>query len=110
MLPSKKRLSRRSFDSFVASKDAKTVFNNLGTLKYKKADQNQASVVISSKNEKRAVYRNKLKRRIYNIFKEHFLENGDKNQYVLYTAKKASLFSYGELRVLLNELFKKITK
>ena len=110
MLPSNKRLSRVSFSVFLGSKDLKTVFNQLGTLKYKKSLTNQASIVISSKNEKRAVYRNKLRRQIYGVFREYFKLNPENHQYVLYVSKQAPNFSFQEIKTTLNELFKKITK
>lgn len=110
MLPSKKRLSRPSFSSFLGSRDLKNTFNQLGTLKYKKSPENQVSIVISSKVEKRAVYRNRLKRRIYNIFNDYFRSTQDSNQFVLYVSKQASLLDYENIKTSLNELFKKITK
>jgi ribonuclease P protein component len=110
MLPSKKRLSRSSFTLFLASKDLKTVFNNLGTLKYKKSLINKASVVISSKHEKRAVYRNKLRRRLYVLFSDYFKGASDQNQYILYVSKQAPILSFQDIKTLFYELLKKTTK
>ncbi len=110
MLPSRKRLSRLEFTQFLASKDVKVVFNPLGTLKYKKSLISQASVVISSKHEKRAVYRNKLRRRIYSIFEAYFKDNNDQNQYILYISKQAPSFEYSQIKAFLYELLKKTTK
>lgn len=117
MLPSQKRLSRNDFTLFLASKEIKTVFNQLGTLKYKKSPENKASatagrasIVISSKHEKRAVYRNLLRRRLYTLFTAHFKVAIDHNQYVLYVSKQATSFKYSELKTLFYELLKKTTK
>lgn len=110
MLPSQKRLSRSQFTQFLVSKDIKTVFNNIGTLKYQKSLTSQASIVISAKHEKRAVYRNKLRRRLYGIFHEYFKTDNSPNQYILYISKHAPTLEYTELKNLLYELFKKITK
>ncbi len=110
MLPSQKRLSRSEFTQFLASKDIKTVFNHLGTLKYQKSLISQASIVISSKHEKRAVYRNKLRRRLYSVFDAYFKDNVDQNQYILYISKQAPTFEYSQLKTLLYELLKKAAK
>lgn len=110
MLPSKKRLSRDLFTLFLSSKDIKTIFNNLGTLKYKKSNENRASIIISSKNEKRAVYRNKLRRRLYSLFADYFKKSDHSNHYILYTSKQSINMSLEEIKNLFNELLKKITK
>lgn len=110
MLPSKKRLSRLEFTSFLGSKDLKTNFNTLGTLKYQKSVINKASVVISSKNIKKAVFRNKLRRQIYSIFNEYFNSNQDSLQVVLYVSKQAPSLSYQDIRAYLYELLKKASK
>jgi ribonuclease P protein component len=110
MLPSTKRLSRDSFNLLVSSKDTKVVFNNLGTLKYKKAPNNKASVVISSKHEKLAVVRNKTKRYIYSLFSEVFKNLPEGNEYILYTTKNISKLEKEEIKGLFYELIKKTTK
>lgn len=109
MLPSKKRLSRSGFVQFLVS-PSKSVFNPLGTLKYKEDTTPKASIVISSKTEKRAVYRNKLRRQLYTIFNIYFKTSKDIKQYVLHVSKQAGSFKYEELQNLLNELLKKTTK
>ncbi len=110
MLPSHKRLSRAEFEIFSASKDLKTVFNQLGTLKYKNNNRNQASIVISSKHEKRAVYRNKLRRRLYGVFDIYFKTNQDYKQYILYVSKQAPSFNYQDVKTSLYALLKKTSK
>ncbi len=110
MLPSQKRLSRSQFGEFMTSRGVKSVFNPLGTLKYKDSTISQASVVISSKTEKRAVYRNKLRRRLYSIFGAHFKAGPQAKGFILHTAKQAASFEYKELKTLLNELLQKTTQ
>lgn len=110
MLPSKKRLSRDQFGVFLGNKDTKTVFNNLGTLKYQKSFQNKVSIVVSSKQQKSAVKRNALKRRLYSLFEEYFKNNKNSNAYILYTSKQAQTLDFDEIRTLFYELFKKNTK
>ena len=110
MLPSNKRLSRPLFTSFLANKEIKTVFNNLGTLKYLSSEENRVTIIISSKTEKRAVYRNKTKRRIYCLFRDIFSNGDQPRYYALYLSKKSITLSVEEIRFLLYELIKKITK
>lgn len=110
MLPSKKRLSRAQFGVFLKNKDTKTVFNKLGTLKYQKSSQNRASVVISSKQQKSAVKRNTLKRRLYSLFEEYFKKSKDLNNYILYTSKQSQELNFGEIKELFYAFFKKNTK
>ncbi|MEK7227945.1 MAG: ribonuclease P protein component [Patescibacteria group bacterium] len=110
MLPSKKRLSRHEFTKFLAQGGSKTVFNSLGTLKFKEAETNQVSVVISLKVEKRSVYRNKLRRRLYSIFAEYFRKDPETKHLILYVSKQAVNIKYQDLKIQLDELFRKITK
>lgn len=110
MLPSTKRLSRYIFTAFLASPGIKTVFNPLGTLKYKEGSGFRASVVISSKYEKRAVSRNKLRRRLYSLFEQYIKDFGGTSEYILYTSKQAPKLDYTQIKVLFNELLKKTTK
>lgn len=111
MLPSTKRLSRSYFTTFLDSSGLKTVFNTLGTLKYKEAPHQKVSVVISSKHEKRAVFRNKLRRRLYTLFRQGIkVPNSHSLECVLYTSKQAPKLDYGQIKTLFNELIDKTTK
>jgi ribonuclease P protein component len=107
MLPSKQRLSRTDFTAFVAQKDVRSVYNQLGTLKYRKNPVYQVSIVISSKHEKRAIYRNTLKRRLYSLFRLHTKNSLTNGQYVLYCSKQASKLPYSDVKALFDELLKK---
>ena len=110
MLPSQKRLSRSDFNSLSSGFGVKTVFNQLGTLKYKESISSRVAIVISSKIEKRAVFRNKLRRRLYTEFRSYFNNCLDNNEYILYVSKQSPTFDYQKLKILLNELLKKTTK
>jgi ribonuclease P protein component len=107
MLPSTKRLSRASFTAFLASSTNKTVFNTLGTLKYRKSLTPRVSIVISSKHEKRAVYRNRLRRRLYTLFGESLAV--EPIEAILYTSKQAPKMSLDELKQSFYGLNKKIS-
>ncbi len=110
MLPSKQRLSRKEFEGFLAQRGLNTVFNNLGTLKYKKGSKTAFSVVISSKHQKLAVLRNKLRRRLYVLFKDHLTTTNDSYIAVLYCSKQSTKLDIKEIKDLFYELFKKTTK
>lgn len=110
MLPSKKRLSRSQFDNFVSSKEQRTVFNTLGTLKYKDSEENKASVVISSKIEKRAVYRNKTRRYIYTLFADYFKNSKKPTSFIFYVSKNIKTLKKEDIKLLLNELLNKASK
>jgi ribonuclease P protein component len=105
MLPSKKRLSRIQFEAFSSSKGQKVVFNRLGTLKYSENTAQLSGVVTSSKHEKRAVVRNKLRRRIYSLFESSTLPY----TIVLYVSKQSYTMQYDEIKNLFNDLIKKIS-
>ncbi len=101
MLPSKKRLTREQFNIVITSSTIKTVYNRLGTLKYLPT-KGGISVVTSGKNEKSAVIRNKLRRRIYTLFAENTTLSG-----VLYVSKQSYRYSFEEIKSLYDDLFKK---
>ena len=106
MLPSKQRLSRVEFQKILTNKGIFVIFNKLGTLKYIPSSKPACSVVTSSKGEKRAVVRNKLRRRIYSIF-------GAQNpaiQGILYVSKQSYGMDYQEIRTLFNDLLTKAQK
>ena len=110
MLPSSSRLSRSLFITVSGSKELQTVFNRLGTLKYTKSPENKAAIVISSKTEKRAVYRNKLRRRLYSAFGSYFKASTTSLYGILYVSKQSPTFSIDELKNLLHELLQKASK
>lgn len=106
MLPSNKRLNRRDFLEILSTPGHIIVYNKLGTLKFVKNNQPALSVVISSKNEKKAVKRNLLKRRIYKIFADQKVDLRG----ILYVSKNSSNFSFPEIKELFNDLILKIKK
>jgi len=109
MLPSKERIKTPLFKEVSGSRQVLSVYNDLGTLKFLKSDSKKISIVISSKSQKRAVLRNKLKRRVYSIFSKIDLKiNG-----ILYTSKKSTTMEFENIKNLTNDLIektKRITK
>jgi ribonuclease P protein component len=105
MLSRIERFTRVQFEAFLLKKDQNVVYNQLGTLKYIPGDK-RLSVVVSSKHEKRAVIRNKIRRRIYNIFKKTPINISG----ILYLSKQGYLMDYKKTEELFNELLRKIKK
>jgi ribonuclease P protein component len=107
MLPSKERFSRLEFSNFLENKGILVVYNRLGTLKYLPiSPTTRFSVITSSKHEKKAVARNKFRRRVYSlVHKAQLPLHG-----VLYTAKQSYSLTYPEITHLFNELLTKSQK
>jgi ribonuclease P protein component len=118
MLPSNQRLTRQQFTDFLKNPEIKVVFNPLGTFKYIKKESglrngkpdsfSDLSVVTGSKYQKKAVLRNKMRRRLYTIF--------HKNPYnisisgVFYVSKQSYELSYEQLKDYFYALLSKIEK
>lgn len=65
------------------------------------------SVVVSGKIVKKAVDRNTLKRRIYNLLRKHINTKTDKNV-VIITKKGVGKLSFPEIKKELEDLFEKV--
>lgn len=106
MLQKKERLSRSAFKELLKKPELLVVYNPIGTLKFIPHTTLSCSVVTSSRHEKRAVVRNRLRRRIYAIIqKEHPTLCG-----ILYVSKTSYALEYTHLRDLLHDLLKKTKK
>jgi ribonuclease P protein component len=104
MLPSNRRLSRQQFTDFLETKPLQ-VYNRLGTFKYLSVG-NKLSIVTSSKHEKKAVSRNKLRRRIYTIFST----TNPPLSGILYVSKQSYAFPYDETKNLFLDLLARAQK
>jgi len=112
MLPTTARLTRAQCSELLKNPSIKGVFNRLGTLKYIKTDTNKGFCVITgSKQQKKAVKRNKIRRQLYTIF-SIFYKNKDKSPIIamLYVSKQSYLMSYDELSKECNDLLTKTQK
>ena len=106
MLPSKERLNKQDFTLLSKDKSVLSVFNTLGTLKYRPNSKKAFSIVISSKIAKKAVDRNRIKRRIYTL-----IQKSDKLAIftgILYISKNTPGLSYEQTKDLFNNLIAKI--
>jgi ribonuclease P protein component len=107
MLPSSQRLSRKQVTEFLVNKDIKVVFNTIGTFKYL-LKKGGFTVVTGSKQQKKAVLRNKIRRQIYVLFEKY--EHNQPVSAILYVSKQAYTMSYNDLKQYLYELLQKIAK
>jgi ribonuclease P protein component len=108
MLPSPQRLSRSRVSVLLADPAIKVIFNRLGTLKYLNNLNSGTfgfTVVTGSKQQKRAVARNKIRRQLYSLVRQ-FPYNSFAG--MLYVSKNAYEMTYAELRQYLNALLGKI--
>ncbi len=104
MLPKNRRLSRLQFTDFLTTKPLQ-VYNRLGTFKYLPFG-NKLSVVTSSKHEKRAISRNKIRRRIYTLFST----TNPPLSGILYVSKQGYTFPYDETKNLFLDLLARAQK
>lgn len=102
MLSKKERFTKEQFSALLSQEGVLVVYNELGTLKYKKGNPRFA-VVTSGKNEKRAPLRNKVRRRLYTLFSQE--KPGFSG--ILYVSKKSYGFSFEQTKRAVQELFKK---
>ncbi|HVY36046.1 MAG TPA: ribonuclease P protein component [Candidatus Paceibacterota bacterium] len=106
MLSKKERFTRKQFEEFLSEKSARSVYNQLGTLKFVPSKEKRFSVVIASKAEKRATKRNALRRAIYSLFKKETQPISG----ILYVSKQATTLQKETIRECFNDLLKKIQK
>jgi len=119
MLPTTARLTRAQCSELLKNPTIKSVFNRLGTLKYTKSVDNKGnpggkyglSVITGSKQQKKAIKRNKIRRQLYTIF-SNINKNKDISPIIamLYVSKHSYLMSFEELSKECNDLLKKTQK
>ena len=104
MLKKKERLSRTEFSRFFSL--GKRYNSNIAQLIYTPHPTKHVSAVVSKKIERKAVDRNKLRRRVYNITRNEV----DKGVYIFILKKTASETSYKNLKEEIINLISKTTK
>jgi ribonuclease P protein component len=96
MLPARERLTRADFCRFFAS--GARAHSPALTLVYATHTHFHASVVVSKKVAPRAVDRNKLRRRIYDILKRYRSARGVTGVYIVLTKPGARTLTYRALK------------
>lgn len=112
MLPSSQRLSRQQVTDLLADHQLKVVFNRIGTLKWVYAPIYGLTVVTGSKQQKKAVLRNKLRRQLYSIFDSYQKKSQKHLQIkgILYTSKQLYEIPFSELKDNFYALLSKVEK
>ena len=96
MLRKKQRLTKEQFDEFFRS--GKRFHSPLFQLIHSKAEAFNGAVVVGKKVHKRAVDRNRLRRRVYNILYRLFKDQNLKGVYIIIAKPPATGSSFAELR------------
>ena len=96
MLSKKERLNRATFNRFFAS--GKRIQGTYIQLIYTKYPSLHASVVVSKKVAKKAVERNKIRRRIYAIVRTILQKERKKGVYICIVKPSAYTTSFQELK------------
>jgi len=105
MLAKRERMTREQFDSLLSQNSLKSAYNQLGTIKYTPQGAKFAAVV-SSKHEKRAVVRNRLRRRVYTLYRQASSPISG----ILYLSKLSYKFDYETVKKAFNDLLAKTQK
>jgi len=105
MLPSSQRLSRQQVIDLLKNPELQVVFNRTGTLKYLYQSNSGTfnksgfTVVTGSKQQKKAVLRNKIRRQLYSLFRLYKKNNENKDiMAILYISKQLYDMSYREIQ------------
>jgi len=76
---------------------------------YLLSPKTKIAVIISKKTIKKAVDRNKIKRQIFNIYKEIRKDKKINNMFILFYPKKEILYiPYEKTKLVISEMFDKI--
>jgi len=106
MLAKKERLSKSDFSRFFSS--GKRLHSPLFTLIFSPHKTSHGSVVVSKKVARRAVDRNRMRRRIYDMLRGHLRGGAPAGVYILLVKKAALSATYDELKEALDDLIKKV--
>ncbi len=108
MLKKRERLSREAFNRFFSV--GRRHHTPSLQLVYAKTDDFHASVVVSKKVKRGAVERNKLRRQIYEIIRNHHRSTALTGVFIVITKPKVSEVTYAALKGELEELITGIQK
>jgi ribonuclease P protein component len=99
MLKKKERLTKKEFDRFFAT--GRRRHETLFTLVFQESDSFHGAVVVGKKVHKRAVDRNRLRRRIYNILYRLSRDRDLKGVYIILTRPAAAGAKFADLKACL---------
>lgn len=102
MLKKKERLTKKEFDRFFAT--GRRVHTSWSTVIFEKSPTFHGAVVVGKKVHKRAVDRNRLRRRIYSILYRLSREQALKGVYIILTKPAAANATFADLKVEMDKL------
>lgn len=102
MLKKTERLTKKEFDRFFAS--GRRYHNAMLSLVYSPAPEFHGAVVVGKKIYKKAVDRNRLRRRLYNIIYRMSREKNLKGVYIVLTKAPAKEVNFSVLRTALEDI------
>lgn len=102
MLNKKERLTTKEFDRFF--KSGRRIHSPLFTLVYNDAADFHGAVVVGKKVSKKAVQRNKFRRRVYNALYSLSREKGLKGVYIVLTKPAVAEASFSAIKESLQKL------
>ncbi len=105
MLPKKERLSRQAFSRFFSV--GRKIHTPLFQVVYSPHPTLHVSVVVSKKISKRAVGRNKIRRRVYDAVRRYRTESGLTGVYIFIMKTGVEVVTYENLK---KEIYTTITK
>jgi ribonuclease P protein component len=100
MLPKKKRLTKNDFIGLRPKKIVRGAFFDIA---FTPNESTKYACVIAKKQIKRAVDRNKVKRKIYTIISN--LPNNKKGFFIVYPKKTTCILPYTKMKDEFNQLF-----
>lgn len=106
MLKKSRRLTKRQFGEFF--RNGARFHSPFCQLVYSKSKGFHGAVVVGKKVFKRAVDRNRLRRRVYNILYRLLKDGGQGGVYIVITKPSAASASFTELKKDLEKLFNTI--
>lgn len=106
MLPKKERLTRKEFNRFFSL--GKRFHSPTFQIVYTPSQELHASVVVPKKIIRRAVERNKIRRRIYDIVRHYRTDTAVKGVFIFLAKSSVGSMSYATLKEEINTNLHKI--
>jgi len=106
MLPKKQRLTKKEFDTYFQS--GRRFHHELFTLVYTPHEEFHGAVVVGKKVSKKAVARNKIRRRVYSALYARKKEANLTGIYIILTKKPIIDAQFSDIRSVLGDMVGRI--
>lgn len=108
MLKKKERLTKKEFDRFFSA--GKRIHSPAFTLLYTPSETFHGAVVVGKKVYKKAVDRNRLRRRLYNALYKEIRETGTTGVFIILAKAGATGLDLSEQRRTISDSLKTVKK